>query len=521
MVQEQEEDARGDSLVIDAKQDDSTESSSGTDDEESEEDDGDAPEQLEAKNKKIKQAADELAKIKDIQHDLHGTQGAWVEVFDVEEPEVLRHGDIVLCTRYSGIPKVMGRVRAIVKPGFYRIRFDDPNILEEVLERSYLELISRPKFYFHTGTKHSAWSKDELDSAYESNSMTLGGETWMKLFHDANIRRGFEEWDEMLSPLLDQVFYCHHEVYLQEKAAIRLQSVYRQKFYRPRPIQAWRSQAFTFDIPDKVEQIKRVKSGWAYLRRRSRNVGEFLDKDGNEWEEYTDTKTAEFFYWMEEENQYQWDKPVLYQRNLNPESEYKEGEDVMFRFPGRRQEETAVITKVRYDDQTGEDMYDLVHKYVPEMAFKWVPRIQIKHVPMEGDALMLAKMEVRWKHQIRRRREADERKAQREREIRIQKELEQLEQMKSFAYKMKMQDENAPAVSSTTRLMRGRLERISLEAQLIKEEIDEAEGKARREKVYAYIAELKKQFGARLSRADELNMIRSLELKYMMEDRIA
>eukprot|EP01031_Cornospumella_fuschlensis_P042252 gene42252-51595_t len=131
MVQEQEEDARGDSLVIDAKQDDSTESSSGTDDEESEDEDGDAPEQLEAKNKKIKQAADELAKIKDIQHDLHGTQGAWVEVFDVEEPEVLRHGDIVLCTRYSGIPKVMGRVRAIVKPGFYRIRFDDPNILEE------------------------------------------------------------------------------------------------------------------------------------------------------------------------------------------------------------------------------------------------------------------------------------------------------------------------------------------------------------------------------------------------------
>jgi len=45
-----------------------------------------------------------------------------------------------------------------------------------------------------------------------------------------------------------------------------------------------------------------VLSGWAYLRRRSRSVGEFVDAEGDEWEEYTDSKTAEFFYWQEDDN---------------------------------------------------------------------------------------------------------------------------------------------------------------------------------------------------------------------------
>jgi hypothetical protein len=66
----------------------------------------------------------------------------------------------------------------------------------------------------------------------------------------------------------------------------------------------------------------------------------------------------------------------------------------MFVFPGRRVEENAIVTKVRFDDETGEDMYDLVHKYVPELAYKWIARMHIKFVPKEGDALMLAKLEV-------------------------------------------------------------------------------------------------------------------------------
>lgn len=66
----------------------------------------------------------------------------------------------------------------------------------------------------------------------------------------------------------------------------------------------------------------------------------------------------------------------------------------MFRFPGRPNEETAVVTRQRVDDQTGEDMYDLEHKYMPELQAKWVPRHEVKSMPKEGDALKLANMEV-------------------------------------------------------------------------------------------------------------------------------
>lgn len=67
----------------------------------------------------------------------------------------------------------------------------------------------------------------------------------------------------------------------------------------------WRSNAYTFDMPNEVLRGIQVLNGWAYLRRRARSVGEFVDAEGAEWEEFTDKKTAEFFYWQEDDNRYQ------------------------------------------------------------------------------------------------------------------------------------------------------------------------------------------------------------------------
>ena len=78
-------------------------------------------------------------------------------------------------------------------------------------------------------------------------------------------------------------------------------------------------------------------------------MGEFLDVEGSEWEEYMDRQTAEYFYWTEEENLYQWVKPELYVRNTRVLETFALGEEVLFRFPGRRQEEAALITKVRFN----------------------------------------------------------------------------------------------------------------------------------------------------------------------------
>lgn len=251
----------------------------------------------------------------------------------------------------------------------------------------------------------------------ESQSLTITGPAWDDFFEKSVFRRTFGEWVEYINPYIDQVFYMQTETHTAEQAALQLQSNYRGMFHKARPYAEWMSTAFSFDVPEAVAVLMRERAGWAYLRRRSTNVGEFLDLEGAEWEEYTDRKTSEFFYWNEEDNQYQWEKPQVFQRKLDTKELLKVGEEVMFIFPGRRVEEIAVITKVRFDDETGEDMYDLVHKYVPDMAFKWIARIHIKFVPKEGDALMLAKLEVKWKQLLRRKREADERKAKRDKEL--------------------------------------------------------------------------------------------------------
>lgn len=85
----------------------------------------------------------------------------WIELFDAEEPEVLRYGDAVLCHRYSGYPRVYGRIKSSPKPGFYLVRYDVREDGEALLDRSRLELVSRTKFYFNTITGEASWNKLE------------------------------------------------------------------------------------------------------------------------------------------------------------------------------------------------------------------------------------------------------------------------------------------------------------------------------------------------------------------------
>ena len=69
-----------------------------------------------------------------------------------------------------------------------------------------------------------------------------------------------------------------------------------------------------------------------------------------------------------------WDKPALPSKNLQLSEMYKIGEEVLYRFPGRRMEDLAIVRKIRFDDQTGEGMYDLENKYNSELYVKWVSR---------------------------------------------------------------------------------------------------------------------------------------------------
>jgi len=446
-----------------------------------------------------------------------GLPPGWIELYDVEEPAVLKYEDRVLVTRYASDLRKYATVKKEVKRGFYLVKYDDRTVADETVERSYLELISRKRFFFHPATGQSAWSTFQAQSnPIESQSLTLTGVGWFECYKKSIYRRTFGDWVEMINPYIDQVFYMHTDNFAIEKAILHMQSVFRTKMRKPRPFIEWTSVSFTFDVPDVVLTLMKEIGGWAYLRRRSTNVGEFQDLEGAEWEEYTDKKTSEYFYWNEDANAYQWEKPEVFKRKLDAKELLKEGEDVMFVFPGRRQEEMAVVTKVRFDDETGEDMYDLVHKYVPDLAYKWIPRMQIKFVPKEGDALMLAKLEVKWKAQLRRKRDADERKAKRDKELAIAAELKRLEDMKTMAYRMGKREESV--VSTNTRIMRGRLKRIELEDLEIREELDRTQGKARRDRIQVMMEEMRQD--KTMSRSDVLSMTRALELKMRIEDKV-
>lgn len=60
-----------------------------------------------------------------------------------------------------------------------------------------------------------------------------------------------------------------------------------------------------------------------------------MDKWGDEWNEYMDKLSCEYFYWMEEDNVYQWMKPPLPQRKVPGSgggiTYFKPGDEFLFR----------------------------------------------------------------------------------------------------------------------------------------------------------------------------------------------
>ena len=66
-----------------------------------------------------------------------------------------------------------------------------------------------------------------------------------------------------------------------------------------------------------------------------------------------DNETSEYFYWQEDENRYLWDKPPLPKRSRKVVEYLKIGDEVMFKFPEKREDEVCLVMKLRFDDETG------------------------------------------------------------------------------------------------------------------------------------------------------------------------
>ena len=205
----------------------------------------------------------------------------------------------------------------------------------------------------------------------------------------------------------------------------------------------------------------------------------------------------------------------------------KIGEEVSYIFPGRRQAENAIITKVRVDDENGEVMYDLYHKYNSELICKWISRVSIKLIPKEGDALMLANLEKKWIQELKKQRENEEKKMKKEKENAIAAEFAKLENMKNIGFRTNKENLLSTLTTTTNiettsslnvRIIRGRLKRIDLEVQEIREEIDRNEGEERRKLINDELAEITK--GKYFSRSEILTLTRTLDMKIKINNKI-
>ena len=78
---------------------------------------------------------------------------------------------------------------------------------------------------------------------------------------------------------------------------------------------------------------------------------------------------------------------------------------------------------MREDDATKEIKYDIEHKFNKALVAKWVPRANIRRQALTAEEIELQRLEKIWRNQIRRMRNAQERKNKSKRDAKIEEEL--------------------------------------------------------------------------------------------------
>ena len=125
-------------------------------------------------------------------------------------------------------------------------------------------------------------------------------------------------------------------------------------------------------------------------------------------------------------NVFTFDKPEvqLESNYIETSSALEIGEEVNFVFPEEEKESLGIVERIREDDETGEDLYDVRRKETEKekqmkirnkdttepLLCKWIPRIKLKKAVAGGDAAKLERMEAQWRNAIRRQKQMDIRK---------------------------------------------------------------------------------------------------------------
>jgi hypothetical protein len=238
-----------------------------------------------------------------------------------------------------------------------------------------------------------------------------------------------------------------------------------------------------------------------------------MDVDYYEWEELMDQESADFFYWQEDMDAYSWDKPpvpkTVYATKIKP---LEVGEKVTHKFPGKEGEEVCTVMRVRKDDQTNEDMYDLQHDVQP-IYVKWVPRYKIKKIAKSGEELILALSASQWKKQIRRQREKEKRQRAQARQKRMEEEKAKRGKtvVSKSAGSASMSIASSADEVERARILRSRAEKLQLQEER------NAVMLAKREVAFAALMKEMEEMNKKLSKSELISLQRSISLKLEVE----
>jgi hypothetical protein len=278
-----------------------------------------------------------------------------------------------------------------------------------------LEIITRPTFFCNVKQGLCAWTVEQaVTNPFPTAHLTLTGVEWETMYSSSVQRCSLDnvglQVEEMHHILTDIVYYVDVRQRERELAAVRLQRFYRQKRgYAQKlghlidPSAGYFSSLYYIEPTEEILEKQGLLAGWAYLRRRSRDVGEFLDIFDVEWDEYIDNETSEYFYWCEKGNRYSWEKPDVpeVQEEIGDEEvPLAVGQEVLYWFAGKMRPELVIITKIREDDETGERMHDIVSKRPPERRVVCVERMFLVIPQLSAEDTKMLQMERGWRHYI-------------------------------------------------------------------------------------------------------------------------
>lgn len=548
--------------------------------------------------------ASKLAELEEQAASLESSHKAqWISVLDPEEPNVIPIGSRVLCKRKGVIQRCYGRVERHSRSGINIVRFAFGEA--EPIHREDIEILTKNIFIFNPVTGQSYWhpggnslrqlhlgsaieanqshfaesvsqmnsinindvgllpcvpeepyfppNPDSIDETppvlHESESLCMEFAEWDRFRLVSNQRREFENYIEYEDPITQITFMVNERLSSREAAAMEIQRFLRKKFAKPLPY-FWTTTAFTFDCPDEVYIEQKRLAGWAMLRRQSKLMGYFTDVDRIDWEEYMDPESSNFFYWQEESNSYQWNRPEIPVRQMKKDSvPLTVGEEVRYQFMKEKSESKAVVVKCRIDDETGGDCYDLAKWDKPKVIEKWIPRFKIKKAMLLGDELKLAMAEDEWRTLIKRQRDKE---ARNRLKLKAQRVAEEMKKRSKFLAARMMADEKekkkgAKAADPTAvdldggeskisegqsktgsqesssmggdSMARARIRRCKQEEDEIQDEKDKEYLENRKKGVQRMMNETVQE-NTNFTRTELLNLQRALTLKLTLEDKL-